>query len=128
MLGDKHSYLPQSQEPLYERRSDLLAKAPFGTRLGGGEIRQVLGTPPVGRHRWVLEGRQKITFPTRPDSRQEGREQELGVGARLAGQHFLSSPPDLHRRGPRGHEAGGEAEDSDVQSDQFTSQATQVRN
>ena len=67
-------------------------------------------------------------MPTRPDSRQEGREQELGVGARLAGQHFLSSPPDLHRRAPRGTEAGGEAEDSDVQSDQFTSQATQVGN
>ena len=43
------------QEPLYERRADLLNKMPFGSRLGaGGEIRQVMGTPPVGRHRLVL--------------------------------------------------------------------------
>ena len=41
------------QEPLYERRADLLNKMPFGSRLGGGEIRQVMGTPPVGRHRLV---------------------------------------------------------------------------
>ena len=39
------------QEPLYERRADLLNKMPFGSRLGGGEIRQVMGTPPVNRHR-----------------------------------------------------------------------------
>ena len=58
---------------------------------------------------------------TRPDSRQEQEQ-----GARLAG-HFLSSPPDLHtRRGPRNHELGAELEDSDAQSDHYTSQATQV--
>ena len=51
------------------------------------------------------------------------------MGARLAGQHFMSSPPDLqHRRGQRNHELGAELEESDgQQSDQFTSQATQVR-
>ena len=32
----------------------------------------------------------------RPESR--GELQQEGVGARLAGQHFLSSPPDLHTR------------------------------
>jgi len=124
ILGDKLSYLPgaleqeplydrrpeNGQEPLYERRADLLNKMPFGSRLGGGEIRQVMGTPPVNRHR--------------PESR--GGETQEGVGARLAGQHFLSSPPDLHtRRGHRNHELGAEFDDSDVHSDQFNSQATQ---
>ena len=44
-------FAPIGQEPLYERRADLLNKMPFGSRLGGGEIRQVMGTPPVNRHR-----------------------------------------------------------------------------
>ena len=36
-----------------------------------------------------------IILMSRPESRGETQE---GVGARLAGQHFLSSPPDLHAR------------------------------
>ena len=92
---------------------------------------QVLGTPPASRH-----------LPQhRPESRGEGRSfQSSDVSAlrpgdqqaaRLAGQHFLASPPDLHSR--RGHprdkgEGVDETFDSDIQSsvDQYPSQATQV--
>jgi hypothetical protein len=125
ILGDKLSYLPGAgPEPLYERRGDL---RPFGSRLGGGEIRQVLGTPPAGRHRWEGGGSRLPPAPLpRSDSRQESRELE-GVGARLAGQPFLSSPPDLHsRRGARGAVDPQELEDSDQHSDLFNSRATQV--
>ena len=66
LLGDKLSYLPGTEEPLYERR-------PFSSR-HGGEVRQVMGTPTSGRHNHQ-------------------------AAARLAGQHFLASPPDLQRRG-----------------------------
>lgn len=85
LLGDKLSYLPGTEEPLYERR-------PFSSRLQG-EVRQVLGTPTSGRHNHQ-------------------------AAARLAGQHFLASPPDLHsnRRGGRG-EGEEEAElDSEISS------------
>ena len=64
LLGDKLSYLPGTEEPLYERRGEL-------GRAG-------LGTPSSGRH-------------------------NQQAAARLAGQHFLASPPDIHsaRRGQR---------------------------
>jgi len=144
LIGDKLSYLPnnseaksypQSQpgeEPIYERRADIYGRLPFGTRLQG-EIRQVLGTPPASRH-----------LPQhRPESRGEGRTYQSSdvsalrpgdqQAARLAGQHFLASPPDLHSR--RGHprdkgEGVDETFDSDIQSsvDQYPSQATQGYN
>jgi len=144
ILGDKLNYLPQNpeqrnyppsqhnQEPIYERRADLYGRLPFGTRLQG-EIRQVLGTPPATRHAPLK----------RPDSRGEGRiyptteQSALRPGdqqaARLAGQHYLASPPDLNSR--RGHqrERGDPIDDtldSDIQSsvDQYPSQATQGYN
>ena len=85
LLGDKLSYLPGSEEPLYERR-------PFSSRLQG-EVRQVMGTPTSGRHNHQ-------------------------AAARLAGQHFLASPPDLHSN-RRGHRLEGEEEtelDSEISS------------
>jgi len=138
------NYLPQNpeqkvypsnqhnQEPIYERRADLYGRLPFGTRLQG-EIRQVLGTPPAGRH----------VPQKRPESRGEGRSYQSSdqsalrpgdqQAARLAGQHYLASPPDLHSR--RGHqrergEPADETFDSDIQSsvDQYPSQATQGYN
>ena len=62
----------------------------------------MLGTPTSGRHN-------------------DGDRQ---AAARLAGQHCLASPPDLHsRRGQRSHDNGDD--DSDIQSEQYlTSQAT----
>ena len=77
LLGDKLSYLPGSEEPVYERRADL--------------GRQVMGTPTSGRH-------------------------NQQAAARLAGQHFLASPPDIHsaRRGQRLE--GDEDLDSEISS------------
>ena len=86
LLGDKLSYLPGSEEPLYERR-------PFSSRLQG-EVRQVMGTPTSGRHNHQ-------------------------AAARLAGQHFLASPPDLHSNRRGGHRLEGEEEaelDSEISS------------
>ena len=53
----------------------MMGRAAYG---GRGEVRQVLGTPTSGRHNHQ-------------------------AAARLAGQHFLASPPDIHsaRRGER---------------------------
>ena len=89
----------------------------------------MLGTPPAARH-----------IPQkRPESR-EGRPYQPGeplrpgdqqAAARLAGQHFLASPPDLHSRRSHQRDRGDNVEDtfdSDIQSsvDQYPSQATQV--
>ena len=84
ILGDKLSYLPaRVEQPVYGRAGWVAGRV-------GGEVRQVVGTPPAPRH--------------------AGDPGDQQAAARLASQHFLASPPDLYSR------RGGREQDIDTQA------------
>jgi len=157
---DLYSQSPNYDDPnMYKREREQVqtyGRLPYGTRIQG-RIRQVLGTPPTNRHDIQANTKSGVfneqldsrdmhenMFQDKTPTRLAGHQQEVRImgqkqdqqAARLAGQHFLASPPDMPRQassyslGCKDKQNMYDEGDSNIQSslDQCSSQISQYYN